>query len=115
MEDFELKYIKGKIKAVKDMARQQFASVVDATKVALETNNKRLDGMNEFRQSLKDQNATFVTKSDHAILHDRLADDIRLLRESKATLEGKASMTSVYIAYAIALVSFLLTILKFFI
>jgi hypothetical protein len=35
-----------------------------ATQVALAANEKRLDGMNEFRQSLRDQNATFVTRTE---------------------------------------------------
>jgi hypothetical protein len=34
----------------------------EALHAALAANEKRLDGMNEFRQTLKDQQATYVTR-----------------------------------------------------
>jgi hypothetical protein len=40
------------------------ASDNEATKVALAANEKRLDGMNEFRSTLRDQNSTFVTRTE---------------------------------------------------
>lgn len=35
-----------------------------AVTTALEANERRLDGMNEFRASLKDQGATFITRKE---------------------------------------------------
>jgi hypothetical protein len=64
----------------------------DASTRALE---KRLDGMNEIRDALKDQQSFFVSKAEYRTAHERLADDIRSLRESRALLEGKASTESV--------------------
>lgn len=68
---------------------------------------RRLSGMNEFRDALKDQNAQFVRRDRFDGSIEKIEADIRALQLSKATLEGKASQTSVYIAYAISLTGLL--------
>ena len=73
--------------------------------------NRRLESMNEFRDALKDQASGFLTKSEYNLIHDRVVDDIRILRESKASLEGKASQKSVNIAYIISAMSILLAVI----
>jgi hypothetical protein len=105
--------------------------------VAATAMEKRLEGMNEFRDQLRDQTGTFVTKPEYGQQmlrvnddikslsdikaqfigrpeHDgmfvKLNDDIRVLRESKANLEGKASQSSVNIAMIIAVVGIILGI-----
>ena len=79
----------------------------------------RLEGMNEWRQQSKDQSQTYTTKFEYdshtkTVLTElsdlrerklnkaeyesaisRLSEDVRILRESKALLEGKASQQSV--------------------
>ena len=84
--------------------------------------DKRLESMNEFRGQLKDQAATFIGRAEHNAMLDRLSqeasdaraqmnksitrdefnihvakniDDITVLRDFKATAEGKASQNSV--------------------
>ena len=69
--------------------------------------SKRLASMNEFRAQLKDQAATFVPRTEHMILHDRLDEDIRTLRESRALLEGKASQNSVNLATILSVIGIL--------
>ena len=86
-----------------------------STDLATSLLDKRLDTMNEFRQALKDQQATFVSRSEFEILHQRIIEDIRILREAKATTEGKASMASVYISYLIALIALAISIIRIFI
>ena len=56
----------------------------DAALVAME---KRLDGMNEFRQQLGDQTKHFITRPEH----DRLDSDIKVLRERIDRGEGTQS------------------------
>jgi hypothetical protein len=70
--------------------------------------NERLERMNEFRDSLRDQAERFVTKSEWASQHKVLLEDIRTLRESRERLEGKASASSVYVAYGISLIGIVL-------
>jgi len=69
--------------------------VKDAVKPALTSMDKRLDGMNEFRDTLKDQAARFVTREEMNLVVDRLRADIKELQLAKALLEGKASEESV--------------------
>ena len=88
-------------------------SAIDrATSNAYVSMEKRLEGMNEFRNQLKDQNATFITKAEYSAHMNKLEEDIRMLRESKATLEGKASQTSVNIALGISIIGLILTVLN---
>jgi hypothetical protein len=110
-----IKYLLAKIRAVEKISKIRYDNVLNATKIAKETNDKRLDSMNEFRQSLKDAQATFITRGEHNILHQRIDEDIRVLRESKANIEGKASVTSVYIGYALAVIALMLAIIEIFI
>lgn len=42
----------------------QIANINDNVNKANAVNDKRLDGMNEFRQTLQDSNKTYVTKTD---------------------------------------------------
>ena len=109
------KYISQQIKAVKALMKSKYQTIEKSTDLATSLLDKRLDTMNEFRQALKDQQATFVSRSEFEILHQRIIEDIRILREAKATTEGKASMASVYISYLIALIALAISIIRIFI
>lgn len=50
------------IPALKEHFDTRFEAMQEAVKVADAANEKRLDSVNEFRASLSDQQATFVTK-----------------------------------------------------
>jgi vacuolar-type H+-ATPase subunit I/STV1 len=67
--------------------------------------DKRLETMNEFREALKDQATHFMNKEDSNQRWARNDEDIRMLRESKALLEGKASQNAVNIATIIGIVA----------
>jgi ethanolamine ammonia-lyase small subunit len=83
-----------------DKAQEVYRSALD----------KRLETMNEFREALKDQNKTSIARPEHELV----VADIRSLRESRATLEGKASMMSVIISYGISIISLFVAILALF-
>jgi hypothetical protein len=99
---------------LKEYFEQKITSLEKAVGVASQAMDRRLEGMNEFRDSLKDQSEKFVTKDEYIAGHDRVADDIRMLREAKANMEGKASMTSVFIAYGIAILSLIIGVIAIF-
>ena len=109
------KYIDEKIKAIYAYIDLKTLAIDKSTSLAKESMERRLEGMNEFRDALKDQTARFITKEDFEKQHQRAIDDIKILRESKANLEGKASVSSVYIAYALSFITLLISILQFFI
>ena len=90
----------------------------DADKALILSRNvieKRLEMLNEFRESLNDQITNYVPRSEYILQHERVIEDIKVLRESKANLEGKASMSAVYLSYLLAALALLLAILRFFI
>jgi len=70
--------------------------------------NARLESMNEFRDTLRDQNKTFITKSEHEYLEKQIVD----LQLSKAELAGKATQSSVNISYIIAILSILISVVS---
>jgi hypothetical protein len=83
------------IVTLKEYVDARLMAIDKATEVAYTMMDARLDSMNEIRNSLRDQGRTFVSKAEYTVAHDRLMDDVRSLRESRALLEGKASTESV--------------------
>ena len=57
-----------------------------------------------FYETTKDERVFLMPRSEFIIQHERVLEDIRQLRESKAMLEGKASQSSVMISLAIAVI-----------
>ena len=133
-----------KLKSENDISLREYfdtkiRALEKATEIAASGMDKRLEGMNEFRNQLKDQTFTFITRNEILTIINRMNDDlkilreqnselftrkehqtylektdsdIRLLRESKANLEGKASQTSVNISLAIAVMSVILALMS---
>jgi hypothetical protein len=109
-----------------------------ATDAARQTMELRLNSMNEFRDTLRDQAMQFITKAEyhqamdrlnldldimrdqskiyftrpeHELFLQRVEADIRILRESKATLEGKANQSSMNVALVMSAMGLILAIL----
>jgi len=109
------KYVDKQIKAIKSLMKSKYQTIEKSTDIATNVLDKRLDSMNEFRASLKDQQKTFLSRKEFDILHQKVCDDIRMLRESKANLEGKASQLSVFITLIIALLALALSAITIFV
>ena len=86
---------------------ERFEFQKDAVASALASMDKRLDGMNEFRASLQDQTRNQVSKSEFQSFKDATDKDIRMLRESKAELDGMASQSSVNLSLGISVLGLL--------
>jgi predicted phage gp36 major capsid-like protein len=80
-----------RIDSNKELAEQRFRAIEVSTKEAKGDMSQRLESMNEFRTQLKEQASHFITR----IEYDKMIEDIRELRESRAELSGKASVASV--------------------
>ncbi len=65
---------------------------------------RRLEGMNEFRDTLRDQASRFCTRDEMNTLHKLVEADLRTLRESAAELKGKASQNGLNVALLISVV-----------
>ena len=92
----------------------KMAAIEKESSVSSNQIEARLLSMNEFRLQLKDQAGTFFTKPEHEIYSQSVEKDLRMLRESKATLEGKATSLSVNISTTIAIIGVILAVLSFF-
>ena len=91
-------YLEHRLDSSKEYYEVRFLAMEKAVSTAQSSLDKRLDAMNEFRSTLKDQNASFITRTEYT----QMAKEVQDLRESRAILEGKASQNSVLVAYAMA-------------
>jgi hypothetical protein len=88
-------------------------------KSAYSSMEKRLESMNEFRQTISDTAAKYFTKAEHEAWKEKIEQELQTLRDFKLTIDTKASSRSVttgYILSGIALfmsfIGLILTILK---
>ena len=90
----------------------RIVAIQESIKLAHSGMEKRLDGMNEFRSQLKDQAATFLSRDEYALMHDKVLEDIRDLRESRAELSGKASQNAVIGSYVLAVLGLIVSVVS---
>jgi outer membrane PBP1 activator LpoA protein len=84
-------YINAQIVYTEKLFETRIQALEKTTSIAASQMEKRLESMNEFRQQLKDQSNTFVTRNEHQFV----LDDIRSLRDSRNLLVGKANQEDV--------------------
>lgn len=70
--------------------------------------DKRLEVMNEFRSALSDRESSYFTRKEHDIFAKLVEADLRLLREARAEMQGKASQNNLNVTFVIALIGSLL-------
>ena len=107
-------YFNTKIQEQETQFNIKVLALEKATTIAAAQMEKRLEGMNEFREALKNQSTTFFTRPEHDLYAKKNDDDIRTLRESRALLEGKASQLSTNIAMVLAIIGLLVSIIGLF-
>ena len=99
--------------SLKEHIEARLAALEQATRVASDSMEHRLDGMNEFRSTLKDQAAKFVTRDEVNLqisVNSEAIDNLQSVQDRQA---GAASAQSVYVAYAFSLVGIILGVLGF--
>ena len=102
-------YLETRLESLREQINVKLEATEKATNLARTTIDDRLTAMNEFRAALSDTTARMVTRTEMASEINNLKIEIGYLREFKALMEGKASQTSVIIAYIITVVSLLLS------
>jgi hypothetical protein len=92
-----------------------------ATTLARTQMETRLEGMNEFRETLRDQAGRFVTRAELDLVCTNMTEKaegretrIRSLEESRAELHGKASQSQMYGAYALSALAILVGVIDWF-
>jgi hypothetical protein len=96
--------------SLKEYLESRISAVEKSIEVANCAMQKRLEGMNEFRDTLKDQAARFVTRDEMDIKLSSLNEQLKSLNYFKASLEGKASQTQANIILLISIVGLALSV-----
>jgi hypothetical protein len=100
--------------SLKEYIDTRLSAQEKATEVAYVAMNRRLEGMNEFRETLRDQAARLATRTELEASLSTVNSELRQLREFRVALEAKASQQSVNVALAMSLVGLALGIIALF-
>lgn len=99
------------LRSMHELFATKMEAVEKAVAVASKSLDVRLESMNEFRDTLRDQASRFVTRTELEKESERTESDLRILRESRADLAGKASQRSVSTAAGVAVFALLISVL----
>jgi hypothetical protein len=106
---------------LKEHLESRIASVEKAIQVADIAMQERLSGMNEFRNTLRDQASRFITrdeseaKRESIITHmntkmDAMCEQLRILEKYQSQMEGKASQSQLNLNLLLTVIALLLSI-----
>jgi hypothetical protein len=90
--------------ALEERTKLQFFLNAEAYQLRNAQTDKRLDIMNEFRGALVDREASYFTRTEHEMYAKLVESDLRVLRESRAEMQGKASQSNLNVTFIIAIV-----------
>ena len=93
---------------------QVHGSEGEAVATARDGMNHRLNGMNEFRDTLRDQQASFLTRQTYELRHEDLVHRIEAAEKAQAAavarLEGRSVATSWFVPNAPAIISLIVAV-----
>jgi len=105
-------YTESRLAAEHDYFEKRIEALEKATCVATATMDRRLAGMNEFREAMSDMSSRMATRTEMQLRVDQLSVDISDLRKSRDIATGKASTTSVLITLALSLVGLAISLVN---
>jgi hypothetical protein len=99
-------FLVDKLNVLEKYVDNKFTTLKEFTELIRQVMEKRFEGMNEFRKTLEDQAAKFITRAEHEALISKYDGELKalqakydsaiaVLREANAQAEGKASQESV--------------------
>jgi hypothetical protein len=113
-----IRHLTDRLQSLKEYIEAKFLWLERSTSTTAGVMEKRLEGMNEFRDALKDLTARLASReeldevrkqlvgsfsrTEHEAFMRTVDSDIRTLRESRAELKGMATQTSVVITFILA-------------
>lgn len=107
-----------KLEAFTESHKELFLSMMAAQEKAVDLARDmmtvRLEGMNEFRESMQRMEGTFVTRKEMDLALDKHSSDIRVLNTMKDKMEVKADINAVYIAYVLSSIGVILSAISMF-
>lgn len=102
-----------RIEALQTYLNTKIEAAETARGIAQATLEKRLEGMNEFRDTLRDQASRFVTRDELGLQLKAILTEVESLKLSRAEMQAKASQGSVYLAILISLCGLALGVLGY--
>ena len=87
--------------------------IVNSTELARLGMEKRLDGMNEFRETLRDQAQLFVTKAELDALRSKVESEMISAHDFRIAHEAKASQSSVVLLGIVTVINFVIGVVMF--
>jgi hypothetical protein len=112
--DAGVRSLEGKIDSLRSLHERDIETSRAATALAGKNLELRLEKLNEMRKLLTDRETNYVQKVEIAPRLERIEEDVRELRESRAEMCGKASQTSVIVAYILSIAGFVLGFIHLF-
>jgi hypothetical protein len=104
----------GEFVTLKEYVESRIEAVEKGIEVANAVMQDRLAGMNEFRDTLKDQASRFITREEVDIKLKSIEDRVQELQLSKAAMDGKASQTHANIIMVIAIIGLVISFISLF-
>ena len=98
-------YFEKQLWSVKEYFDLRTRALDEATKVARDEMNRRLEQMNELREQVNRREANAVSRAEH----DKVTEEIKAHGEVLATIAGKASQSALLLTLALALTSLLVS------
>jgi hypothetical protein len=94
--------------SLREFIEAKFVALEKATDDARSQMEKRLDGMNEFRETLRDQAAKFVTRDELDLHMNKVDAVLKDLQTTRSELKGKAEQQTVTQTTILALLALFL-------
>lgn len=108
-------YSEAQIAALVEQVDLRFENIKESTAREVVTMSARLELLNEFRNSMKDQAATYLTRATFEARMEALMQKIEALETYRNRSEGKSAAMSAVISITIGVVVTLINILMRFV
>jgi len=103
--------------SLRDYLEARIDGVTETMRATATSLDKRLEAMNEFRAAMNDQRVMLesrmsesVPRSEYVVQHRALETQVNTIDKWRSNMEGKASQTSVFGAYVVSIIGWVLAI-----
>ena len=97
-------YVDTQIKWLDTIFRMQIETITKNTALASSQIDRRLESMNEFRDTLRDQAGRLATRIELDTMNTMLSDRVKMLELNKANTDGKTLVICTLISFVMSLI-----------
>jgi hypothetical protein len=99
---------------LRDLVEEKFRAIDKSHDLLRDSINARFEAGNQWREESKMRAMHYMTREEFQQMHERVLEDIRYLREAKASVDGKASQLAFQVTFLVAFLGLLLATVEFF-